>query len=270
MYVRGGGPLYQVNRLFGSSRAPVTAVIVALNAILFIVDFFTRSALEPLLNTVAPVDAIREPWTLLTYTLLTPGYMSLLLIEIPSVLFAAIWFYWVGASLERSWGSARFAVFFTAVTLATSLGYLGGEILLRTSYPQGIDGLWVPTIACTVAWAALNPMERILFWGVFPMEARWLALLLVGIFLFVGFRPAPFLGVFALLGCLVALMWIRYGWAYSGLSDLFDRPKLRSSNRRFTIEDRPTGITGWWRERQERKRLERLLGDKRDDHWGDH
>ena len=139
-----------------------------------------------------------QPWSAITYPLMSCAGCAL------SVLFAVIWLWFVGGSLERSWGSKAFALFFAWVSLLTAIGASAAALLARNE-GVALAGLWVPLAPLTVAWAAANPESQVLFYFIVPLKAKYLAWICVGLlYLSEGVHIHPLYGLLVLLGCVVA------------------------------------------------------------------
>jgi hypothetical protein len=202
-----------------------------------------------------------------------------------SLLFGCLWLFGIGGSLERSWGRGRYSLFLSLVTLAPSLGILLGTQIIHdaTTVSQPLlAGLWVPLAAVTVAWAAIDPYQEILFYFVLKLQARWVAWISVGIIYFESFHFQPILGFFGLGGCLLAFYWVRGRVPYS-FQGMFDgiggRRGSRTPNLKFydvdrgkrgrddlNGESRQRGLLGKYQAYKERKKLEKLF---RDSGYGD-
>lgn len=250
----GSMAFYRTSSFLQRERIPVTITIVGANIVLFLADFFTKGLLDPLFGFRAAGALLSPIWSPLTYPLLTPSIIA--------VLFACWWMWFMGGSLERSWSSQRFGLFFAAITLLTALFVWIGTLVLRQ--PGELLGLWIPLAALTCAWAAINPREKVI-WFVFPMEARWLAILTVVIIYFGGFEDQPLLGLFFLLSPLAAWFYVRSGFSIGG--PIFNRrPASRGPDLRFSTTSPPrpesTGSRfsplAWYRRWQERRHLEKL------------
>lgn len=246
---------YRTTNFLQRERIPVTIAIVGANIVLFLADFFTGHRLVPFFQFQVLGGILASPiWTPLVYPLLTPSIIA--------VLFACWWMWFMGGSLERSWSSQRFAVFFIAITLLTAgLIWLGAFVL---HHPGDLIGLWIPLAALTCAWAAINPRERVV-WLIFPMEARWLAILTVIIIYFGGFEGDPILGLFFLLVPLAAWFYVRSGFSI-GVPALGRRTQSRGPDLRFSTNPARRETAGsrlnplnWYRRWQERRHLEKLL-----------
>ena len=246
---------------------PLTTGLIALNVLSFLGSFFLAgSPANPtpwLALTSSSLPAM--PWTLATWALV-PGT------DVFGMLFGAMWLWWIGSSLERSWGTKRLGWFLLATTVASGLAvWVSGTLLFRV--PFVLLGLTAASAAPTVAWCWINRHQTVLFSFFFPIPALWLGWITMAFVLYsVGSMNAqPFLGPFALAGCAVAWAWVRRG---AGRSNWAPR---RGSNLRFEDFDRTPGgqrenpSGSWWerlRRRGRDRRLERMFrnsGLDRDD-----
>lgn len=181
------------------SDTPVTNFILISNGITFILlllRIFPLSILSLLIGTTSSV--IREPWTLLTYPLisLSGGPWAFL-----NLLFSLYWLYFLGGMLERSWGNQRFLFMFFGLSGISAVFLALGGIL--TGINLLIGDLWLPLTALTVVWASRDPHSPVMFF-LFPMELRWLAVIVCA-FLFVNYATySPIIGVTSLGGSLAA------------------------------------------------------------------
>jgi membrane associated rhomboid family serine protease len=205
---------HRLRTFLWKSQEPVTRTILAINVLTFLASFIAvyfvgaRSPWSWLtFLTLAPWQ---EPWSLLTYPLVTYHPLSLLL--------TGYWLWIVGGSLERSWTSQVFLRFFAAVTLATSLGLWIGSLLLGAARSAALgithvelSGLWMPLAALTVAWCLLNPDQIVLFGFILPIPGRHLLWLTIALtyFLFAMGYGTPWLAFFALSGVAYAYSYTR-------------------------------------------------------------
>lgn len=197
------------NFLFGSG-IPVTITLIAANVVTFLVAFFTLGS-NPLVfleftNRTFPVFF----WTVLTWPLVAP-------VDLIGLLFGGLWAYWIGGSLERSWGTRAFLTFLIATSALTALTlWLGGALL---GVPVRAQGLWLAIAAPTIAWCVVNAREVIRFYAIIPVPAPILAWLTVALTWFqvsMG-SGSPFVGAFALSGCAAAYWYARSGrYRYQG------------------------------------------------------
>lgn len=231
----------RLDRLPGD--CPLTWGLIGANAITFVADFVGAGALwVPLLFEARAAAA--APWTLLTWPLVGAGGIVWLLLGS-----YMLWLF--GGSLERAWGQRDYLVFL-ALTAAATAGGLGlGSAV--TGLGAVLAGSGMVVAAAVVAWALINPRERLLLYFVLPIEARWLAAgsAIVVVFSF----PFP-LGVFALGGVGTAWWYVRRG-RYATVRYRRERPGAR-----FTLS--PLALYRRWRLKRQFTRLMRSASGEDD------
>jgi membrane associated rhomboid family serine protease len=147
---------------------PVTKSLIILAGAEFLLSLLLSGIFFLNLNEwliLHPGTVFRFPWALITYPLVDVSPFSLL--------FAALWLWFIGGRLERTWGSRKFGYFWIVTTFATGVVMAGLGLLFQV--PAPVFGLWLPLVGVTWAWADLNPYQEMLFWGVIPLKAKWLA-----------------------------------------------------------------------------------------------
>lgn len=208
-------------------------------------------------------------WTVFTWPLVTAGGAPLYF------LFALGWFYFISGSLERSWGTRDYGVVVGSLAaLMAVLAYIGHLTLHTGGLLAGLTLLAGPL---AVAWAIVNQRETVSIW-MLPVPAWMIGCLgVVETYYYGGMGVA---GLFVLPAC-AAMYWYvtqgRYGStggrvaapfrdrAKSGLRlDDFGRTPARSDrgSRPASLDDVPPAgfnLKRWWRERQEKKRLEEIF-----------
>jgi membrane associated rhomboid family serine protease len=160
------GYFSELRRFLYREWIPVTKGTIVLTGIVLILTFILKIVginLDVLLS-LNPGAVFSMPWTIITYPLFD---------DIISTVFAALWLWFIGGSLERSWGGRRFFLFLTVSVLLTGIAMaLVGQILNASIT---IFGFWLPLVGLTWAWGVLNPNQELLFWGLFPIKGIWLA-----------------------------------------------------------------------------------------------
>lgn len=188
-----------------------------------VVAALVASMLVTTLLMVAKADAVRnamifsseavlrgEVWRFLTYGLFNPP-------SIPFVIDMAM-IVWFGRELERHFGRRLF------LRLYLSLYFITPAVLT-------LVGLWRPTVeagqtgslAIFVAFATLHPNAMMLF----NILAKWVAIVLVGIFTLMALAANDFTGLLTL--------WATTGFAHAFVrhtQGAFTLPSLRLSQRR--------------------------------------
>jgi membrane associated rhomboid family serine protease len=154
---------------------------------------------------------LAQPWTLVTYMFLHANTMHLL--------FNMLSLYFFGPRLEERLGSGAFgALYFVS-------GITGGLLSLVMSPSVGIVGASAAVFGVQLGFARYWPRDQILIWGVFPVEARLLVVLMTVLALFGGFTGSrDGIAHFAHLGGFLG------GWLYLKLRD------WRSPARQFRVK----------------------------------
>ncbi len=174
---------------------PLTKVIILVNVLTLIVGAFVPIARY--LVFAAPYSW-RMPWTALTYPLYSSDPIGLL--------FYGLFLWFIGSSLERSWGTRFFAIYFFLMGVITAVGLTLCSFIIKTPLPVSNT---MPLAALFIAWCMLNPDLEVRWMGLIPILAKWMA---VGEVLFILFsygRIHPLAGVFALSGCAASYWWVR-------------------------------------------------------------
>jgi len=214
----------------------------------------------------APSVWLHQPWSLLTYPFLVTSLLSLV--------FEGFWLYIVGGMLERSWGSRNFAVLFFIWTAICGVVLLPVYYLTGGKIDVSLASLTLPNVCLTVAWAALDPDMELLFYGLIPVRAKWVALISVGYVFFTwGYAYGVPMSLLSLAGPAAAFYYVR---KMPRLNLGFRAPRAASPPRRrapLLREDagpdreRVNRINPFAKknEQQEIERLKRLLGEDDDD-----
>jgi membrane associated rhomboid family serine protease len=216
---------------------PVTKSLLVLAGLEFLLSLLLSGIFFFNLNQwliLHPGTVFRFPWTLITYPLVDVSPLSLL--------FAILWLWFIGGSLERTWGSRKYGHFLMIATFVTGLLMAGLGVLFQI--PAPLFGLWLPLVGVTWAWADLNPYQEMLFWGVIPLKAKWLAWI-NAIFIFLTYlqysRNLLFnclFGLASLSGIAVAYFFkggISYGGGGSSSRSYRDAAARRARRSRFRV-----------------------------------
>jgi len=143
-----------------------------------VVIFFVTSA-QPLLARLlafVPALVLQRPWSVLTYMFVHAGFAHLL--------FNMIGLFFFGPRLEQRLDSRGFlALYFVSG--------IGGALFSFLFEPRAaVVGASGAVYGVLLAFAYYWPREKIYIWGVLPIEARWLALMLLAVSLYSGLSGA--------------------------------------------------------------------------------
>ena len=123
--------------------------IVIANAVTYILTLFAGAAALSFLEFDLYHVLHGEVWRLVTFVLLPFTYR-------PISLFIMLSFcYFVGGTLEREWGTAKFTLY-----------YLSGMLFSVLS---------TVNLTMVLAFAVMYPDAQVWFYGVIPLKAKWLA-----------------------------------------------------------------------------------------------
>lgn len=159
---------------------------------------------------LVPWEVWRRPWTIVTYMFLHASF--------PHLLFNMLGMFFFGPRLEERFGSRVFLWFYLA-------SGIGGALLSFAFTPGAmIVGASAGVYGIVIGFARYWPRESIYIWGILPVQARILALFMIGSSLFFGFAGArDGVAHFAHLGGIVA------GWLFIRLWER--RRRLASAHR---------------------------------------
>jgi len=123
----------------------------------------------------SPAGILRgQVWRLLSFVLVPDSFGFFMLI-------ALYFYYFIGSTLEREWGSAKFTVFYSFGILFTVLyGFLIYAITGR-NYTVSASYL---NLSLFFSFAVLFPDTQVLLFFIIPVKIKWLALLDAAFFVF--------------------------------------------------------------------------------------
>lgn len=174
----------------------VTRLLIANAAVFFI------QMTAPLLVRAfvfVPAAVLIRPWTIVTYMFLHGGFAH--------IAFNMLALFFFGPRVESRIGSRRFFVlYFLSGISGALLSFLFAPYAAVIGASAGVFGVML-------AFAYFWPRERILIWGIIPVEARILVLVTTALALFGGFSGGRGGGIahFAHLGGYVgAFLYLRW------------------------------------------------------------
>jgi membrane associated rhomboid family serine protease len=145
-----------------------------------------------------PVTVLTQPWTPFTYMFLHGDFMH--------ILFNMLGLYFFGPPVEMRLGGRRFlGLYFTA-------GLFGAVLSIITPYTS-IIGASGAVFGVFFAFARYWPTAQIFIWGIFPVEARVLVVVMTAVSLFMGIQGGGSVAHFAHLGGYVG------GWLFLRLAE---------------------------------------------------
>lgn len=174
----------------------VTRLIVA-NVIVFLLQL--TFPVVTLLLELVPAFLLQRPWTIVTYMFThSPGMLS-------HIAFNMFALYLFGPRVEARLGGPTF------IRLYLISGITGGLLSWVFTPYVAIVGASGAIFGVQLAFAKFFPRERIYIWGVLPVEARTLVVVMTAISIFSGFTGGGNTAHFAHLGGYVgAFLYLAY------------------------------------------------------------
>ncbi len=235
---------------FVRDRIPLVKSIIVSNALTFLAAVFVDLRSAERFFAFEPTNLTARIWTLITHPFWAGSE------DIVSILFACYWLWIAGGSLERGWGSRRFAAYFTSLSAVSALGLWAASKLSGVNI--GTAGLWLPLAGITIAFALRDPEQQILLFFVIPLKLKYLAMLDVVLVLVSYGRLSPICGVLALSGCAYSYLYVKRDVFPSRSSSYFENGKVVRVRRRESVLRRLNPLN-WYREYRIRKRLRDLF-----------
>ncbi len=226
-------------RFLYQGSIPVTKGIMVLCGLFFLLYYIFQALNYEFFAdflVLNPAGVFHSPWTLITYPLLNPDPFSLI--------FGLLWLWFIGGTLERTWGSTLYFILTALATILTGMAmsvvacfFLGGDFR--------IFDLWLPLVAITWAWSGVYPEREMLFFGIVPIKAQWLAWINAAFIFFQYMRIHWLMGFAAISGILVVYLFrgktLGYGlrfWAWNHgfpLRGWYQKKRHEAKKKRFRI-----------------------------------
>ncbi len=174
----------------------VTRLLLA-NVLMFFASRAAPQLAYPLV--FVPGAVLSQPWTLITYQFLHGDFFHLL-----GNMFGL---FFLGSRVEARLGGRQF------LTLYFAGGIAGALLSIPLAPNAAIIGASGAVFAVLLAFARYWPHERLLLWGVLPIESRLFVVLLTALSLWSGFTGAQqgiahFAHLGGFLGGWLYLVWI--------------------------------------------------------------
>lgn len=163
--------LYKMERKFGKFAIKNLMLhITILNAIVYLASYIFQLDLIAYMALVPDLVMQGQVWRLITYVFVPPNV---------SIIFTAItlyFYYFIGISLERRWGSFKFNVYYLLGIILTA-----AASMIFTAATSKISGFTIVgtylNLSLFFAFAMLYPNMEVLFFFVIPMKIKYLAYL---------------------------------------------------------------------------------------------
>ena len=158
---------------FGISNLMLTIVIG--NVVVYVLQMFAGAEALHFLAFNLSGLLRGEIWRIVTYVFV-PGTASAF-----QLLITLYFYYWIGSTLEREWGTAKFNLYYIGGVVLTVIGAVLASLL------SGYHGLTVAgsgyvNLSMFLAFAVLFPNAQVLLFFIIPVKMKWLAWLDLALF----------------------------------------------------------------------------------------
>jgi membrane associated rhomboid family serine protease len=173
-------------------------------------------------------------WQLVTYIFLHGGLFH--------ILFNMLMLWMFGSDLERTWGSRQFTKYFFVCGIGAAVSTVLMEALLNTP-PARTIGASGATYGILLAYGMLFP-NRIIYWIMFPIPAKWLVVIMGGIAFYSSLGPSSGVANIAHLGgMLTGFLYLKLGGPGGRWRDRYQRWRRERMRRKFDVfhGNRPNG-----------------------------
>ena len=118
-----------------------------------------------------------QVWRLVTFVLIPESTSPFYL------LITCYFYYWIGSTLERQWGTAKFNLYYISGALLTVLGVVLASLITGNPYLTAAGTGYV-NLSMFFAFAFLFPDTTVLLFFILPAKMKWLAYLDGALFAF--------------------------------------------------------------------------------------
>lgn len=165
----------KLERKFGRYAIPNLTVYIIICYVVGYILMYMAPGLLSLLSLNVSKILRGQVWRLVTWVIYPPGSSNIFFFVI-SILF---FYYPLGTSLERTWGTFRYNLYIFSGMLFTVLGafllyFLTGGVL-DALFGGSIFSTYYISLSIFLAYAMSYPDMRLLLWFVIPIKMRWMA-----------------------------------------------------------------------------------------------
>ncbi len=152
---------------------PATVALIVIHVAGFVLTVLQGGGLAELLVLLPAEVRAGQLWRLITYPVVPAGGAW-------ALLWNMLFLWWFGREVESLYGSANLVA--TYVTAALVAGLAALLVSLSPAVPDvPLAGASTAILSVLVIYAMWYPRHRIYFFGLFPIEIRWLVAIYVGI-----------------------------------------------------------------------------------------
>ncbi|MBR1496111.1 MAG: hypothetical protein IJ617_00610 [Oscillospiraceae bacterium] len=206
--------------------------VVIANALIWLFSMMDTTGTLAMTLMFSPYHILRgQVWRIFSFALMphTSGFLALI---------AFYFYYFIGSTIERQWGSGKFTVYFLSGLLLTVIyGFIVYFILGRgqdASYREAVSlmigslvSAYYIYLSMFFTFATLYPDTQVLLFFFIPIKMKWLGILDAALFLYEVIRIEPF--IFKFLPIVAVLNYLLFcgEWLFA-----YFRPAARQQRHR--------------------------------------
>lgn len=216
--------------------------IVIGNVIVWLFSLMDRSGTLLTALMFSPYHILHgQVWRLFTFALMphTSDFFTLI---------AFYFYYFIGSTIERQWGSGKFTIYFLCGLVLTivygfALYFVYGGSEAVSAYIGAFVSAYYIYLSMFFTFATLYPDKQVLLFFIIPVKMKWLGILDAGLFLYDVIRIQPF--AFKLLPVVAVLNYLIFcgEWLFAYFKPASRRQRRNTINfpnevRRMQYEQR--------------------------------
>jgi membrane associated rhomboid family serine protease len=218
----------------GYTLTPWVKRLLIANAVLFLITEVLHLPVKQWLE-FQPIEIFYRPWTVVTYMFVHGGFWH--------VFVNMLVLFFFGPPLEERWGSREFLKYY----LICGIG--GAIFSFIFAFHSAVVGASAAVYGVMLAFAMNWPDVPIYIWGIFPVKAKYLVMVLAAFALFSAYTNSQdgvahfaHLGGFA-VGFLYLKLDFRGNATFTKLKRMISRPRLTVVSGGPTVLTRPAEKT---------------------------
>lgn len=178
--------------------------IIIGNAIVFMFSAMDTTNSFFSLLTLAPYHIMHgQVWRLISFIIIPP-FTNMR--QTVSLFFTLYFYYFIGSTLERQWGSGKFTIYYFSGVILTVIYAFVVWLLMSNEYIVVSITMYYVNLSMFFAFATMFPDNRVMLFMIIPIKVKWLALLNAILFIYgivTTAFPANLLPIIAILNYLI-------------------------------------------------------------------
>ena len=151
--------------------------IVIGQAVAFLLDTFSSAGIASLFSFNLAAVLRGEVWRLVSFVFVPDASSPI------TFLIMLSFYYYIGTSLERSWGTAKFNVYYLSGMLLSVLATIAAALITGNPY-YSLYNAYFLNLTLLLAFACLYPDTQVMLYFIIPIKVRWIAILDVCLFVY--------------------------------------------------------------------------------------